>query len=84
MVLPRTKMALRSIRVERRHIGYVKWLLESHDGMATPTTRPGTDNVLDLLVAPDFAEEMESLLAALADEIPVTTVAPPANTSLQE
>ena len=29
------KMLLRSIRIERRHIGYVKWLLESHDGMAT-------------------------------------------------
>ena len=79
-----TKMRLRSIQVEKKDIAYVRWMLESHDGMATPTTRPGTDNVLDLLVAPDFAEEMESLLAALADEIPVTTVAPPANTSLQE
>ena len=84
MALLNTKMQLRSIQVEKRNIAYVRWMLESHDGMATPTTRPGTDNILDLLIAPDFAEEMEALLAALAEEIPVTTVPPPENTSLQE
>ena len=84
MSLPKTKMQLRSIQVEKRDIAYVRWMLESHDGMATPTTRPGTDNILDLLIAPDFVDEMEALLAALAEEIPVTTVTPPKNTSLQE
>jgi hypothetical protein len=77
MVLPRTKMALRSIRVERRHIGYVKWLLESHDGMATPTTRPGFDDVLDLLVAPDFVDEFDEFLMALKSELNVELVALP-------
>ena len=62
-------MVLRSVQVEKRHIGYVKWLLESHDGMATPTTRPGSDDILDFLVAPDFESEFDDLLAALDDEI---------------
>jgi hypothetical protein len=70
-------MVLRSIRVERRHIGYVKWLLESHDGMATPTTRPGFDDVLDLLVAPDFVDEFDEFLDALTVELDVEPVALP-------
>ena len=75
---------LRSIRVERRHIGYVKWLLESHDGMATPTTRPGSDDVLDLLVAPDFTEDFDALLDALHQEIGLEHVPLPASTPLQD
>jgi hypothetical protein len=78
-----TKMILRSIRVEKKDIAYVRWMLESHDGMATPTTRPGTDDVLDLLVAPDFFEDFNALLAALSEEIFVETVTSPETTSLQ-
>lgn len=77
-------MMLRSIRVEKKDISYVRWMLESHDGMATPTTRPGTDDILDLLVAPDFFEEFSELLAALGEEILVETVASPQTTPLQE
>ena len=68
------KMLIRSIRVDKNNIGYIRWLLESHDGMATPTTREGTDDILDLLVAPDFEEDFDAFLVALADEIPVEIV----------
>ena len=78
------KMLLRSIRVERRHIGYVKWLLESHDGMATPTTRPGSDDILDLLIASDFEQDMDELLNALDEEIGVEAVPVPEIPPLQE
>ena len=74
---PGRQMIVRSIRVDRRHIGYLKWLLESHDGMATPTTRPGTDDHVDLLIAPDFIDEMEELLAALHEEFEVEFIDPP-------
>ncbi len=67
-------MIIRSIRVDRKQIGYVKWLLESHDGMATPTTREGTTDILDLLVAPDFAVDFDVFLAALHDEMDVEIV----------
>ncbi len=69
-----TKMLIRSIRVDKNQIGYIKWLLESHDGLATPTTREGTGDVLDLLVAPDFAREFDELLSALADELNIESV----------
>lgn len=84
MMDERGKMLLRSIRVERRHIGYVKWLLESHDGMATPTTRPGSDDILDLLVVSDFEKEMDELISALAEEIGVERLPLPESTPLQE
>jgi hypothetical protein len=62
-------MLLRSIQVEKKSIAYVRWLLESHDGLATPTTREGTDDVIDLMVAPDMAADLDELLAALSEEI---------------
>jgi hypothetical protein len=67
-------MLIRSIRVNKHNIGYIRWLLESHDGMATPTTREGTEDILDLLVAPDFEKDFDAFLAALSDEIPVELV----------
>jgi hypothetical protein len=70
-------MILRSIRVDRNQIGYLKWLLESHDGMATPTTRDGEPDVVDLLVAPDFIEEFDELLTALEREIGIERVPSP-------
>ena len=70
-------MVVRSIKVDRRHIGYLKWLLESHDGMATPTTREGTVDHVDLLIAPDFVEEMDELIDALDEEFPVERLSPP-------
>jgi hypothetical protein len=72
-----TKMILRSVRVERQHISYLKWLLESHEGMATPTTREGTDDIVDLLVAPDFEKELDRLIDSLAEEIDLQRVDPP-------
>ena len=71
------KMLLRSIRVDKNNIGYIRWLLESHDGMATPTTREGEGDILDLLIAPDFEEDFDAFLVALAEEIPVELVALP-------
>jgi len=75
---PNRGMLLRSVRVNREHISYLKWLLESHDGLATPTTRDGTPDIVDLLVAPDFEAELEALLDALVEEIGLERVAAPA------
>lgn len=70
-------MELRSIRLEPDQIGYLKWLLESHDGLATPTTREGAPDIVDLMVAPDFVGELDALIDALAEEIALERVATP-------
>ena len=75
-------MILRSVRVHTRHIGYLKWLLESHDGMATPTTREGTPDIVDLLISPDFLGEMEELLDALTVELGLERTIPPERSPL--
>lgn len=71
------QMLLRSIRVKKNYIGYIKWLLESHDGMATPTTREGTEDVLDMLVAPDFEREFDEFIQALGEELSLEPVDTP-------
>jgi hypothetical protein len=77
-----TEMELRSVRVPPKHIGYLKWLLESYDGLATPTTRDEQPDVVDLLVSPDFVDELEDLIDALGDEIGAVRVATPARRPL--
>ncbi len=77
MLSPQKTMILRSVRVGREHIGYFKWLLESHDGMATPTTRNGTMDVVDLMIAPDFIDDMEQLIDALVDELGLERIEAP-------
>lgn len=68
------KMLIRSFRVRRNDIGYIKWLLESHDGLATPTTRPDAPDILDMLVAPDFKAEFEDLMTAISKELTIEIV----------
>jgi hypothetical protein len=75
-------MIMRSVKIGREHIGYLKWLLESHDGMATPTTRDGSDDVVDLMVAPDFVEELDELLDAVSLEIGLIRVPEPLKSPL--
>lgn len=82
MVATSREMVLRSIRVRKEHIGYLKWLLESHDGLATPTTREDAPDVVDLLVAPDLVGELDELLTALEEEIGVVRVTSPARPPL--
>lgn len=76
------EMSLRSIRVGKNNISYLKWLLEAHSGMATPTTREGTEDIIDLLVAPGFEEEFAEFLDALGSEIEVENVEPPSEPPL--
>ncbi|MDD5309831.1 MAG: DUF4911 domain-containing protein [Deltaproteobacteria bacterium] len=73
---------LRSVRVGRCQIAYLKFLLEAHEGLATPTTRDGEPDVVDLIVAPDFEADLDELLTALAEEITVERVAPPERSPL--
>ncbi len=70
-------MLVYSIRIEKKDIGYLKWLLESHDGLATPTTRDDTVDIIDLLVSPDFGAEVEALLEALKEEMTLEIVDTP-------
>jgi len=75
-------MILKSVKVDKKHIGYLKWLLESHDGMATPTTREGAPDIVDLMISPDFVNEMKELIEALTTELNLEPVPPPSKSPL--
>ncbi|MBN2804496.1 MAG: DUF4911 domain-containing protein [Deltaproteobacteria bacterium] len=70
-------MLVRSIKVDRKDIGYIRWCLESHDGIANPTTRDGHNNIIDLTIAPDFIADAEDLINALVEELGVEKIESP-------
>ncbi len=70
-------MPVRSIQVSRCDIGYIRWCLESHDGIANPTTRQGYSDIIDLTIAPDFIDDAEQLIDALIIELGVKRIDPP-------
>ncbi|MBN2529458.1 MAG: DUF4911 domain-containing protein [Deltaproteobacteria bacterium] len=67
-------MPVRSIKVKIKDIGYIRWCLESHDGIANPTTRMETPEILDLTIAPDFLDDAENLISALEEELGIERV----------
>jgi len=75
-------MPVLSIRVDKKDIGYIRWCLESHDGIANPTTRENSSDTIDLTVAPDFLEDAEDLVEALTRELSVRRVTPPKKSPL--
>jgi hypothetical protein len=71
-------MPVRSFKVDISQIGYVRWCLESHDGIGNPTT----PDIIDLTIAPDYLVDAEALIAALEKEIGIAPVPPPADSPL--
>jgi hypothetical protein len=56
------------LRVRRRDIAYVKFVIESYEGVAvTRTLDPAAADVV-VLVAPDFLADARRIVAALAAE----------------
>lgn len=76
-------MIVRSIKVDKKDIGYIRWCLESHDGIANPTTRMETPNILDLTIAPHFLDDAENLIDALITELGIERVEAPEFTPLR-
>jgi hypothetical protein len=56
------------VEVPRAEIAYVKFVLESYEGVAVTRTLDRRRALLVLLVAPDFLPVAHTILAALADE----------------
>ncbi|MBN2340500.1 MAG: DUF4911 domain-containing protein [Deltaproteobacteria bacterium] len=71
------EMHVRSIKVNKKDIGYIRWCLESHDGIANPTTRMETPDILDLTISPHFLDDAERLIDALVKELGIERVDAP-------
>lgn len=59
----------KKLRLERKDIAYVKFILEGYEGIALATTIDNDESVIQLTIVPDFKSDVEMLLAALKKEV---------------
>lgn len=56
-------------RVDPKRIVLLKSMLEGYEGLVVVRTADPKEGVVELLVSPDFAEEMKQILADLSSRI---------------
>jgi Domain of unknown function (DUF4911) len=66
--------------VDRRELAYLKFIIEAYEGLAVLSTVEREGAVVKLTTPSSLAADLDLLLAALSQEIPMTeTVPPPAS-----
>ena len=58
-------------RVRREDIAYLKFILESYEGMAVLRTTDPDEAVVELMVAPGWEKDVEEVIDGLRKEIPI-------------
>ena len=64
----------RNLRLHRRDIAYVKYILEGYEGLATVTTIDRSESVVQLSLVPDFISDVDGILEALKREIDICEI----------
>ncbi|MGA8179823.1 MAG: DUF4911 domain-containing protein [Desulfobacterales bacterium] len=72
------------IRVDRREISFLKFILEAYDGIATITTIDARQGVVLLRIAPGCEKEVEALLRDLGKDILIDVFDSPRDTMIDE
>jgi hypothetical protein len=58
-------------RVRREDIAYLKFIIESYEGMAVLRTCDPREAVVELMVAPGWEKDAEEVINGLRKEIPI-------------
>jgi len=76
-VLPIIKMETikRSFQVERRDISYLRWIIESYDGMAVLRTIDPHKAVIELQISPGCDNKVLELLDSLKEKEGIKLIA---------
>ena len=76
-MLPIIKMETikRSFQVERRDISYLRWIIESYDGMAVLRTIDPHKAVIELQISPGCDNMVLELLDSLKEKEGITLIA---------
>ena len=61
-------------RVNRRDMAYVKFVVESYDGLAVLRTVDPREGIIEWMIAPDRMDEAEELIDSLQNEVALTPV----------
>ena len=59
----------RYFRVDPKKIVLIKSMLEGYEGLVVVRTADPKEGIVQLLVSPDFLDELEEILADLSDQI---------------
>ncbi len=59
------------LRLHRKDIAYLKFIMESYEGMAVVRTLDPYEAVVELMVAPGWEEDVHQVLEGLGKEIRV-------------
>ena len=70
----RLETTRRCYRVDRRQIGYFKFILEAYDNVAVVTTLDSRQAVIQVAVAPGCEAVVDSIVKGLTGEIDVMPV----------
>ena len=56
-------------RLRREDIAYLKFIIESYDGMAVVRTKDPNEAIVELMVAPGWEKDLEEVLEGLRKEM---------------
>ena len=68
---------VRYFRVERRDLVYLKFILESYEGMSTLSTVEKQAAIVRLTIPAGFAADIQKLIEAVSADISLTEVTAP-------
>lgn len=74
-------MPERYYRIKRADIAYFRFILEAHEGLATLSTLDARNGIVVLSIPRDLVEDVDSLLAALGEEMVMTEIDNPVGTT---
>lgn len=65
------------LRVRREDIAYIKFVIESYEGVGIVRTIDRHAAVIVILATPDFADTARHIVAAIADRVPCQEISRP-------
>ncbi len=62
LIPPTDKSVNLVIKVDPKYLNFVYMVIDGHGRLALPRTRAGKEGLLDLIISPDFVEDVLSIL----------------------
>jgi hypothetical protein len=70
-------LAKRYFRLPRREIGYLRFILESYDGLAFVRTLDPQEALVEIVFPDSRRRDADALLSSLVEELSIIETAPP-------
>lgn len=62
LISPTTKSRNLVVKVDPKYLNFVYMVIDGHGRLALPRTRSGKEGLLDLIISPDFIDDVLSIL----------------------